>query len=98
MGRYLVERYWPGVSEDDAADAADRARSAAEAVNQEGTPVRYVSSELVPAEELFLTTYEATSVAIVERVSRRAGLRIDRINACVELIPRASGGAALRSS
>jgi hypothetical protein len=60
-------------------DAAERARTAAEELTREGTPVRWVRSLYVPEEDTCLLMFEAPTPEAVERASRRAGLSYDRI-------------------
>ena len=79
MAQFLVELY---VSHTDPAALernAESARRAACALTREGTPVRYLRSILVPADETCFVLLQAHSVAAAGEVARRAGLRFDRL-------------------
>jgi Nickel responsive protein SCO4226-like len=79
MAQFLVELYVPrsgcGVVE----RAAERALLAAQQLTREGTPVRYVRSIFVPADETWFVLCEAGSAEAVRETARRADLRFDRI-------------------
>jgi hypothetical protein len=77
---YLVESYVPRVRADDTRGVARRARDAAEQVSREGTPVRYVRTTLLTDDETCFHLFEAASEAVVDEVSRRAGLTWARIH------------------
>jgi hypothetical protein len=83
---FLVERYWPGVTADALAAAVRRGKRVAEAMTQEGTPVRYLSSTLVPNDELVLCLFEAASAEAVSELSARAEMPVDRIVEAVSLV------------
>jgi hypothetical protein len=61
------------------ATAGERARSAAEQLTREGTPVRWVRSVYVPEEDTCLLVFEAPTAEAVGRAGRRAGLTYERI-------------------
>jgi hypothetical protein len=48
---YLVECYWPAVTEQAVADAAHRAVQAAAEIRRQGQDVEFLTAILVPAEE-----------------------------------------------
>jgi len=79
MPSYLVETFLP---RGDARDrrARDRAtRSAAKALTQDGTPIRFGGSIYVPEDEICFYSFDAPSVGDVERIAERAGLRLLRV-------------------
>jgi hypothetical protein len=81
MGGFIVERYWPGVTEADVrqAEAALHTASAAD--------VRYLGSILMPGDEVVLFRFDALSARQVAASSEQAGLRCDRVVPAVFLDP-----------
>jgi hypothetical protein len=80
MPEFLVELY---VSRADAASTgpgAERARRAAEELSSQGISIRYLRSIFVPDDETCFHLYKASSVAAVQEVGSRAGLRFERIS------------------
>jgi hypothetical protein len=73
MGGFIVERYWPGVTEADVQQAAAALRAAA------GTGVRYLGSILMPGDEVVLFRFDALGASQVAASAERAGLRCDRL-------------------
>jgi hypothetical protein len=63
----------------DLAVAGERARTAAEQLTREGTPVRWVRAVYVAEYETCLLVFEARTPDAVDRAGRRAGLTYDRI-------------------
>ena len=82
---YLVEHYWPGITAETFRSAAERVRTAAEAMSRDGTPVRYRHSTLVPADEAGFCVVDAASAELIEQLYARAGVRFERIVAAVEV-------------
>jgi hypothetical protein len=83
---FLVERYWPGISRDQLADAEERMRRALRELAQHGVDVRLVSSTFVPTEEVVLHLFEARHEEDVIDAHRRSGVRFDRLQP-VEVSP-----------
>lgn len=83
VSTYLVERYWPGVSRAELADAVARGRRSAAAMRREGKRIRYLQATLVPDQETVLCLMEAESAELVVEVNRRAGIPYDRIAAAI---------------
>jgi hypothetical protein len=79
MAQFLVELYVPHGGGRAVERSAERARLAAEQLTREGTPVRYLRSIFVPADETWFVLYEAGSAEAVWETARRADLRFDRI-------------------
>jgi Protein of unknown function (DUF4242) len=74
---FVAECFWPGVTESDLArlDVAARANSSGE--------VRYVSSMLMPEDEVVFCFFDGPSAAAVETVAQRVGIPFERIVASV---------------
>lgn len=81
---FLVEHYWPGVTEADFAAAADRVRASAAVLDAEGQSIRYLHSTLVPEDESAFCVLEAVDAALVEETYERAGVRFERLVEAVE--------------
>ena len=87
MGGFIVERYWPGVTEADvlaASAALHRATggalpSAATVGVAPPDGVRYLGGILVPGDEVVLFRFEAPDAGLVEALGVRAGVRCDRV-------------------
>jgi len=82
---YLVESYWPGVTEPGVIVTMRRARQAAEELTGPGSRIRYVTSYLVTQDEVAFSLFDATSVSMVEEACRQAELPFDRIVAIVQI-------------
>jgi hypothetical protein len=81
---YLVEHYWPGITAEVFRAAAERVRATAEAMARGGTPIRYLHSTMVPADEAAFCVFEAASPELIEQLYARAGVRFERIVAALE--------------
>jgi hypothetical protein len=82
---YLVECYWPGITEVAFADSAARAGAAARALRATGRDVEFLGSVLVPTDEVAFWRFASDTRIAVEEASFRAGLPYDRVMECVEL-------------
>lgn len=87
----LVEHYWPGVTAQVFGDAAERVRTSAEQLAEQGERIRYLHSTLVPGDEAAYCVFEAASPALVEEAYRRAGVRFERMVAAVETVAGSPG-------
>jgi uncharacterized protein DUF4242 len=76
---YLVEAYMPRSHAQEARAAGSRARSVADELSREGTPVRYVRTTFLPDDETCFHLFDALSADAVEEVSRRAKLGHARV-------------------
>ena len=85
MPTYLVERYWPGVTSELLLEALNRGRRAMEQMRGEGTPVRDLTTILIPVEEVVFSVYEGPSAAAVRQLNERAGIPVSRIVEVIEL-------------
>jgi Protein of unknown function (DUF4242) len=99
---YLVEHYWPGVTPETFADAAERLRHAAEELSSGRVAIRFLHSTLALDDEAAFCVFQATSQAAVEEVYARAGVRFERIVGAVEIghlarEARRGGGQSRRS-
>jgi hypothetical protein len=81
---YLAEAYVarPRVSELRAHER--RARAAARELSQQGTPIRFVRSIFVPADEICFYVFEAVTADAVGAACDRATLRFERIVEAVD--------------
>jgi hypothetical protein len=91
IDRYLVEVYWPGLTEAGMAETAGRARREAGALTRRGGEVSVVSTLLVPEDEFAFCLFEAASATAVEEVCRRAELPFDRILRVIQVLAREQG-------
>ncbi len=87
MPRYLVERYWPGATEEQFMDAARRSEQAAADLVNEGVDIRFVRSTYMREEETIFDVFDAATAAEAALVSARAALRYDRIVEALEAHP-----------
>lgn len=79
MPIYLVERYWPGVTDELLLEALKKGRRVIAQMCVEGTPVRDVTSILIPSEEVVFSVYEGPSAAAVRHLNEIAGIPVSRI-------------------
>jgi hypothetical protein len=75
---YLVECYWPGVSEEKLTFVAQRAQAAAYELRGEGRELRFLGSILVVADETVFCLFDGLE-ADVRTVSEQAGLPFERV-------------------
>jgi hypothetical protein len=85
---YLVEHYRPGTSADNLRRTVGEVRSAAAGMTRDGRALRYVRSTIVPCDEAFLATFEATSEGLVRETYASAGIPFDRITRVIQLDER----------
>jgi uncharacterized protein DUF4242 len=79
----MAECFWPGVTEQELADAGRRAHRAAHEMSSNGPLVRYMSSILIPADEIALCLFEAASIDAAFELNRRAAIPFERVLAIV---------------
>jgi hypothetical protein len=75
---YLVECYWPGVSEGKLAAVAGRAHEAARELRDQGRELRFLGSILVHADETVFCLFDGEE-ADVRVVSEQAGMPFERV-------------------
>ena len=80
---YVVECYWPAVTQHQHAAAATRARTAASEVRSRGREVEFLGSILIPVEETVFCLFTG-SEEDVRAASMSAGLPFERV---LESIP-----------
>ena len=85
MQTYLVECYWPGVSEPQLLDAIARTGTEGETVTDDC--VRLVDSVLIPTDEIVLCVFEGSSEGAVRAAAQRAGLPAERVVESVRVSP-----------
>jgi hypothetical protein len=85
VSRYLAELYLPKTSSDDLRAIAVRARSAAEEMTLEGTPVRYLRALFLGKDETCFHLYEAGSAELVLEASRRAAIPVERVTEALDV-------------
>jgi hypothetical protein len=85
LATFLVERYWPGVTADVIRSSDVRLHMAVEEMNNQGTPVRYIRSTLIPEEETVFSLFSAPSAGQVAEANQRSGVPFDRIVEATEI-------------
>ena len=76
---FLAERYVPGGKVESATADASLARWASDELGALGVPVRYLSSTLIPADEICIAAFEAASADEVRRLIDHAGIPYERV-------------------
>ena len=89
---YLVECYWPGVTERRLLAAVARARAGGTSA------VHCRGALLLPADETAFVLFEADSEEAVRDASTRGGLPFERVVACTAFAGAAAAQVARRSS
>jgi hypothetical protein len=84
---FLVECYWPGVTEPEHAAAAARAEAVARELRSGGLLIDFLDTLLVPRDEIAFFRFAAPSRKQVELASARALLPFDRVVEYVEVPP-----------
>jgi len=77
--KYIVERYLPGITPQELAAAAGRAKATTAEMTDEGTPVRYLRSTFLPAEEKCYCLFDGESPDAVEVAQDRAAIPYERV-------------------
>jgi hypothetical protein len=85
---YTAKCYWPGVTEDDLRDAADRAHQQNDA--SEGPVFRGLL--YLRGDDTALSLFEAESAASVKQASESVGMPCERVIATVWVAPNLRGG------
>jgi Protein of unknown function (DUF4242) len=81
---YLVEHYRPGVSADGLKRWAALVRETAAEMEQQGRPVRYLRSTIVPADESLLCVLEASSEELVRELYASARIPFERLSIALQ--------------
>ncbi len=82
----MVERYLPGITREQVMAAAVRAKATTTLVTEEGTPVRFLRSILVPEEEAVFCLFEGPDLEAVKQANERAEIPFDRILEALEVV------------
>jgi hypothetical protein len=76
---FLLECLWPGVTEETVARAAARLRRTAAALSETREHVRFLGSQLVPADEVAFFELEAGSAEVVREIGLMAQIPFERV-------------------
>ena len=76
---FLVERYWPGITEPMFRSTHLRLREATDALRSEGIDVVHLRSALAPREDAIFSFFAARSAEDVAEANRRGAVPFDRI-------------------
>ena len=79
MAHNVVERHLPGITPDQLGAAAGSAKRTTAQMAQEGTPVRYLRTTIIPGEEKCFCLFEGPSAEAVRAANERAQLPYERI-------------------
>jgi muconolactone delta-isomerase len=79
MPQYMVERHLPGITADQLASAAARAKTVTAEMTQQGKPVRYLRSTFLPGEEKCFCLFDAPSPERVREANELAQIPLQRI-------------------
>jgi hypothetical protein len=81
---FLAELYLPSTGSGGIAEAAARARAAAEELARDGNQLSLLRIIFVSGDETCFVAYEAAALETVVEAGRRAGLDFDRVVPAVE--------------
>ena len=87
MAQFMVERYVPGVTEEELDSTRERLASATRALASRGIELRYLGSTFVPEEESCFCRFEGGSVDDVRRACEAAGVPFARIHETRDFLP-----------
>ena len=79
MPRYMVERYLPGITNEQLVAAATRAKTTTAQMTSEGTPIRYLRSVFVPGEDKCFCMFDGPSAEKVREANDRAEIPYERV-------------------
>jgi hypothetical protein len=81
----MAECFWPGVTPQKVADAAERVQQAFHANGCDDASARYLGSILVPTDEIALFLLEASSLKAATELAQQAAIPSERILEIVRL-------------
>jgi len=81
---FLVEHYWPGVTEAAFRRSARQVAASADRLARAGEPIRFLHSTLVPDDEAAFCVLTAGSPDLVERAYAAAGVTFERLVHAIE--------------
>jgi hypothetical protein len=79
MSTYIAERYLPGITEEQLLAAAGRAKLATAEMTAAGTPVTYLRSTFLAADQTCYCLFEAPSQQAVQQANDAAQIPYERI-------------------
>ena len=91
---FVVERYLPGLSQEELLRSLERLTPGlALGTSESGQEalVRYLGSTIVPADEACFCQFDGPTAAAVADANRRAGVPFDRIVPAVTVDPKGAG-------
>ena len=88
---YLVERYLPGIRSSDLERVLDGLSATTRQMRNEGMPIRYRGSTIVPDDESCFCQFDGPSEATVAEANRRAGIAFARILPVIAVAPECEG-------
>ena len=89
MGCYVVIRHLPGITPEALTGAGLRAKTCAKEMTEEGTPIKWLRSFLIPDTEHTHCYFEAPNADAVKEVNERANIPFSMIYTVQELVPEA---------
>jgi hypothetical protein len=92
---YLVECYWPGVSEQKATEASRRVRAVSLELGRRGDELRFIGCVLIPGEEAMFCLFAGTE-ADVRAAAQEADIPLERVVECRWLDGNGDGAEAWR--
>jgi hypothetical protein len=87
MDTYMVERYLPGVGEEELYTAIGRLNAAVAQLRAQGIAVRYLGSTFAPEDQYCFCLFTGPSPAAVQEANERAGFPFARIVPAVHIPP-----------
>ena len=85
MSVYVAERYLPGITHEQLLAAAHRAKLVTAQMSAEGTPVTYLRSTFLAADQTCYCLFEGPSEHTVKQANDRAEIPYERIVAAVHV-------------
>lgn len=85
MPRYVAELYLSQIGSEGLRDAAIRARVAADELNRDGAPIRYLRALFLGEDETCFHLYEADTAELVREASSRAEIPVERIVETIDI-------------
>lgn len=83
---FLVEHYWPGVTEASFHNATDAVVASVERMALAGARIRFLHSTLVPTDEAAYCVVAAASRDLVRRAYTEAGVEPERVVEAIESV------------
>ena len=87
MGTYMVERYLPGITEQELHAAIGRVKAAAAQMQAEGVAVGYLGATFAPTDQYCFCLFTGPSQAAVQEANQRAAFPHARIVPAVRISP-----------